>query len=193
MDGHTFTLRTRAALVGAAAIMLALPAQASAPAAAPVIATSDPVVQPLPPQARFEASFARFDDLPDAPEPEGNVVDLDEIEPPIEVEEAAPEATSGRSLGAGVASYYGSRFHGRRTANGERFDMNAMTAAHKRLPFGSRVRVTNPRNGKSVVVRINDRGPFTRGRTIDLSKAAAQRIGIVSRGHGQVELELVDS
>jgi rare lipoprotein A len=111
-------------------------------------------------------------------------VDLDTFDPP-----RGPSIL--RSLGTGVASYYGRRFHGRLTANGERFDMSAMTAAHKTLPFGSLVRVTNPRNGKSVTVRINDRGPFTRGRTIDLSRAAAREIGLVSRGHGTVEMELL--
>ena len=111
-------------------------------------------------------------------------VDLEVFEPPLE--DPVIE-----SLGIGVASYYGRRFHGRRTANGERFDMNAMTAAHKTLPFGTKVRVTNPRNGRSVTVRINDRGPFTRGRTIDLSRAAATEIGLISRGHGRVELDVV--
>ncbi|MXP32686.1 septal ring lytic transglycosylase RlpA family protein [Erythrobacter jejuensis] len=142
-------------------------------------------------EAEFESSFERFDALPAIPEPSGNVVDLDSFEPPIEVEKESVADISGRSLGFGVASYYGRRFHGRRTANGERFDMNALTAAHKTLPFGSRVRVTNPRNGKSVVVRINDRGPFIRGRTIDLSRNAAQKLGIIQRGHGRVELELL--
>ena len=115
-------------------------------------------------------------------------VDITKIDPPIEVE---PETTT-RSLGTGMASYYGRRFHGRRTANGERFNMNAMTAAHKTLPFGTMVEVTNPRNGRSVVVRINDRGPFIRGREIDLSRGAAQRVGIIQRGHGRVELAIVE-
>jgi len=97
-----------------------------------------------------------------------------------------------RSLGTKVASYYGRRFHGRRTANGERFDMNAMTAAHKTLPFGTRVRVTNPRNGRSVTVRINDRGPYIRGREIDLSRAAAARLGIIQSGHARVRLDIVN-
>ena len=114
-----------------------------------------------------------------------NAVDLDSFEPPIEQTPAV------RSLGTGVASYYGRRFHGRLTANGERFNMNAMTAAHKTLPFGTRVRVTNPRNGRAVTVRINDRGPFIRGRTIDLSRAAAQRIGMIQSGHARVQLEIV--
>ena len=94
-------------------------------------------------------------------------------------------------LGSGVASYYGKRFHGRRTANGERFDMTAMTAAHKTLPFGTYVRVTNRSNRRSVTVRINDRGPFIRGRTIDLSRAAAEEIGMIQRGHASVTMEIV--
>ena len=152
-----------------------------------------PVSAANPQDTPVEVEFAdQFDDYstlppePDAPE----AVDITSFEPPLEIEEEPEVAT--RSLGQGVASYYGKRFHGRRTANGERFDMNAMTAAHKTLPFGSRVEVTNPSNGKSVTVRINDRGPFTRGRTIDLSRAAAQAIGIVSRGHGTVQLALLD-
>lgn len=91
----------------------------------------------------------------------------------------------------GIASYYGKRFHGRRTANGERFNMNAMTAAHRTLPFGTRVKVTNPRNGRSVTVRINDRGPFHGNRSIDLSRAAAARIGLVHAGVGKVKMEIL--
>lgn len=91
----------------------------------------------------------------------------------------------------GVASYYGKRFHGRRTANGERFNMNAMTAAHRSLPFGTKVKVTNPRNGRSVTVRINDRGPFHGGRNIDLSRAAAARIGMVNSGVAKVTMEVL--
>jgi rare lipoprotein A len=77
-----------------------------------------------------------------------------------------------------VASWYGPGFDGRLTANGERFDQDAMTAAHKTLPFGTELRVTNPANGKSIVVRINDRGPFIAGRDIDLSRGAARALGI---------------
>lgn len=131
--------------------------------------------------AQFDNAFARFAE-PIEPALPDHAVDITTIEP------AQPTATP---IGPGVASYYGRRFHGRRTANGERFDMNALTAAHKTLPFGSRVRVTNTRNGESVVVRINDRGPFVRGRHIDVSRAAAEQIGIVGSGHGRVELELI--
>ena len=139
-----------------------------------------------------EASFAsQFEPYAGAPRPivvQPGAVDLDGFDPPVERES---ESNVVRSLGAGVASYYGRRFHGRRTANGERFNMRAMTAAHRTLPFGTRVRVTNPRNGRSVVVRINDRGPFVNGRSIDLSRAAAERIGMISRGHARVEMDVV--
>ncbi len=82
----------------------------------------------------------------------------------------------------GYASYYATKFHGRRTANGEVYDENKMTAAHRTLPFGTRVRVTNITNGKSVVVRINDRGPFHRGRVIDVSRRAARELGFIREG-----------
>jgi rare lipoprotein A len=88
---------------------------------------------------------------------------------------------------SGVASWYGPRFQGKLTANGERFNTNELTAAHKTLPFGTRVRVKSLVNGKEVVVRINDRGPFIQGRIIDLSKAAAQAIGLI--GIKKVEIE----
>ena len=133
----------------------------------------------------FVDHFAPYSQLPEAPAPAGTAVDLGTFDPPVEVE---PQTTA---LGTGSASYYAKRFHGRRTASGERYDMHGLTAAHRTLPFGSMVRVTNPTNGQSVVVRINDRGPFTRGRTIDLSSAAAEQIGIVRRGHSDVELELL--
>lgn len=91
----------------------------------------------------------------------------------------------------GQASYYGSEFEGARTASGERFDPEALTAAHPTLPFGTRLRVTNVRNGESVVVRVNDRGPFTGRRIVDLSYAAAREIGMIRRGVTRVMLEIV--
>lgn len=92
---------------------------------------------------------------------------------------------------SGMASWYGGRFHGRRTANGERYNMNAMTAAHKSLPFGTIVMVTNTRNGRSVQVRINDRGPYIRGRIIDLSRAAASQIGLTASGVAHVQVAVL--
>ncbi len=91
-------------------------------------------------------------------------------------------------LGRGQASWYGLKFHGRRTSSGERFDMNALTAAHATLPFGTRVRVRNVANGREVVVRINDRGPGVGGRIIDLSKAAAAALGFLRAGEAPVVL-----
>ena len=89
---------------------------------------------------------------------------------------------------AEIASYYGQEFTGRRTASGERFNPNAMTAAHRTLRFGTRVRVTNSRNGRSVIVRINDRGPFVKGRSIDLSSGAARAIGIGTSAHVRIQV-----
>ena len=91
----------------------------------------------------------------------------------------------------GVASYYAGRWHGRRTASGERFDMHEMTAAHRTLPFGTRVRVTNLKNGREVVVRINDRGPWRKKRVIDVSYAAARKLGMIGPGVARVRLDVV--
>lgn len=88
----------------------------------------------------------------------------------------------------GMASYYGPGFHGRRTANGERFNMNAMTAAHRSAPFGSRLQVTNLGNGRSVVLRVNDRGPFVRGRIVDVSSGAASALGMKGAGTARVRI-----
>ncbi len=95
-------------------------------------------------------------------------------------------------IGGGVASYYGNELAGNRTASGERFDPGQLTAAHRSLPFGSMVRVTNTSNGDSVVVRINDRGPFSRGRVIDVSHAAAREIGMQRSGTARVKLALLN-
>ncbi len=92
----------------------------------------------------------------------------------------------------GKASYYGQAHHGKRTASGERFDQNALTAAHRTLPFGTRVRVTNLNNDRSVVLRINDRGPFVRGRVIDVSRAAAVRLDMLRAGVVPVRVEALD-
>ncbi len=92
----------------------------------------------------------------------------------------------------GDASWYGAEFHGSRTAGGERFDQNGFTAASRSFPIGTSVRVTNLANGRSVVVRINDRGPFARGRVIDVSRAAAHALGMVERGTARVRIEALN-
>ncbi len=97
----------------------------------------------------------------------------------------------GRRVEYGQASWYGRDFHGRRTANGEIYDMYKISAAHKTLPLGTRVRVTNRNNGRTVTVRINDRGPYVRGRIIDLSYGAAQALGMVDKGVVPVKVEVL--
>jgi rare lipoprotein A len=92
----------------------------------------------------------------------------------------------------GNASWYGQEFDGKKTADGERFDSESLTAAHPNLPFGSIVRVVNPRNGKYELVRINDRGPYQEGREIDVSYRVARKLGLVHAGVNQVRLELLE-
>ena len=91
----------------------------------------------------------------------------------------------------GVASYYGSKFHKKRTANGEIFNMYKVSAAHKTLPLGTKVRVINLKNGRSLTMTINDRGPYTKGRVIDLSYKAAQKLGFVNQGTTKVRIEVL--
>ena len=131
--------------------------------------------------------------MPPAPSPQASL--LPEAHPALtpsasmaSLPTAAPPVVEDKVIERGRASWYGGRFHGRRTASGERFDKNALTAAHKTLPFGTRVRVRSLRNGREVVVRINDRGPFTKGRVIDLSQAAMKALGLRARGVIRVEL-----
>ncbi len=118
--------------------------------------------------------------------------------PPLARIEGLPEPTAPvnrvgvvTSTLSGMASWYGPGFHGRRSASGEVFNQNALTAAHRTLPFGTQVRVTNLSTGRSVVVRINDRGPFGHGRVIDLSAAAAAQVGLQASGVGRVQLEVL--
>jgi rare lipoprotein A len=99
---------------------------------------------------------------------------------------------TGQELQRGQASWYGPGFHGRRTASGERFNSYDMTAAHRSLPFGTRLRVVNETNGRSVVVRVNDRGPFAHRRIIDLAKGPAQELGLTSAGTAYVSLHRLD-
>jgi len=99
--------------------------------------------------------------------------------------------TRHKSLIRGIASWYGGVFHGRQTANGETFDENAMTACHRTLPFGSLVRVVNVRNGRSVIVRITDRGELAEGRIIDLSRGAAEKLAMTNAGLAPVVLDVI--
>lgn len=102
---------------------------------------------------------------------------------------ALPNAAQAGQVG--TASWYGPGFHGKSTASGERFNQNKMTAAHRRLPLGTRVKVTNLQNGRKIEVRINDRGPYRGGRIIDLSKAAAKRLAMHSSGLARVRVETI--
>lgn len=108
------------------------------------------------------------------------------------VQKLGHEPAAGTLIEQGKASWYGERFRGRSTASGEPFNPDDFTAAHKTLPFGTRVRVVVLKTGRSVDVRINDRGPFVHGRVIDLSKAAAQRVGIRRLGVARVRVERLD-
>ncbi|MDD0845411.1 septal ring lytic transglycosylase RlpA family protein [Pseudomonas sp. Gutcm_11s] len=121
------------------------------------------------------------------PEPQAAPV-ISEPSKPV----AKPQAKPGY-VAKGKASYYAARHHGRRTASGERLSNHDLTAAHRELPFGTRVKVTNLSNGRSVVVRITDRGPHTRGRLIDLSQAAAKQLDMLRAGVAQVRIETVDN
>ena len=172
MDGIKTTIAQRGLRLFALAAFAATPAAAQAP---------EPAADP------FAQHFGAFDDLPDAPDPASNLsskaVDLNSFEPPVEEDSI---------FDTGRASFYGKRFAGRPTASGERFDPTQLTAAHRTLPFGTKVRVTNADTGKSVVVRINDRGPFAKSRVIDVSRAAAEQLGMVRSGHAAVELALLD-
>lgn len=143
---------------------------------APVWAVEPAVAETGPALAeKFDAALPKFDPAALA-EPE--------------VLSAEEEDDSWTQYGDGMASYYASKFDGRRTASGERFDNDEMTAAHRTLPFGTRVKVS--RNGQSVIVRINDRGPFSAGRVIDVSRAAARQLGLIGPGHGRVTLAVLD-
>lgn len=98
-----------------------------------------------------------------------------------------------KKLQRGMASWYGANHQGKRTASGEKFNMNALTAAHRTLPMNSVVKVKSLSTGKTVLVRINDRGPFAQGRIIDVSKAAAQKLGFIKRGTDRVEIDVVST
>ena len=108
-----------------------------------------------------------------------------------EVQIDEPQKEAAKEGVVGIASYYAAKFHGKRTASGEKFSQKVLTAAHLTLPFGTLLKVTNLQNMKSVIVRVNDRGPHVRGRIVDLSKAAAELIGLRHTGTARVELQIL--
>ena len=177
------------------ALVLSAPAM-GAPAVASASSTSDAAaLTGLKPGARFHFADGVFknDRLPvdaQAAESEEAVA-----APVVEKSDYSLKGSiapgAGLTLEKGVASWYGKMFHGRKTSSGDTYDMYAMTAAHPSLPIPSYVRVTNLANGRSTVVRVNDRGPFHPGRIIDLSYAAAYKLGYVDQGQAQVEIALV--
>ena len=164
--------------------------------------TAPPTAPPAPPPATPSTKYYKDDGPGDAPP--ANLEQVPDATPrlePLHRFANRPYTVLGRDYvpatalrnykERGIASWYGRKFHGQKTSIGETYDMYAMTAAHPTLPLPSYARVTNVGTGKSVVVRVNDRGPFLHGRIIDLSYAAAQRVGIASKGSGEVEVEAI--
>jgi len=125
--------------------------------------------------------------------PSGTAPPASEKAPPPPAVKTKPSAKAKHWFEVGVASWYGTKFQGRTTAGGERFDMNQMTCAHRSLPLGTWLRVTNLKNHRTAYVRVNDRGPVLEGRIVDLSFAAARTLGLAGAGIGQVSLEPVNS
>jgi rare lipoprotein A len=138
--------------------------------------------------AQIQAAPAAVEAEPAVAEEEAAPVKI--LEQKKVLEQPAPAKTLEQStvLGEGMASFYGAELAGNRTASGERFNPNAMTAAHRTLPMGTKLKVTNKANGKSVIVRINDRGPFAKNRIIDVSRGAAEKISMVRSGTARVIL-----
>lgn len=153
--------------------------------------SSLPSISPIA-EKSTETPPININDIPDAI-PKDEPLSLQGNDSPYEFAgkkyEVLPKAQSYTAIG--MASWYGKQFQGKRTASGERFDMLAMTGAHRSLPLPSYVKVTNLSNNKSVIVRINDRGPFTKGRLIDVSYAAAVKLGLIATGSARVKIEKV--
>ena len=178
------------------ALALALAACSVAPPAPAPVAAPVPAPAPQPPSSRYysddgppERVPENLDAIPDAV-PRAEALHRFANRPYVVMGRQYVPATSLRPYRErGVASWYGRKFHGQKTSIGEVYDMFGMTAAHPTLPLPSYARVTSVATGRSVVVRVNDRGPFLHGRVIDLSYAAAHRIGIAQRGSGEVEVE----
>lgn len=195
--------RSLSRIVVSLAITTLLAACGTAPSRPPTASEARPAPGTVPAPGVARPGGYYLDDGPDAAPPQ----DLDSIPDatpraePLHRFANRPYEVMGQSFrplnavqpykASGIASWYGKKFHGRRTASGEVYDMYAMTAAHPTLPIPSYARVTNVANGRAVVVRINDRGPFLKSRLIDLSYAAANRLGYISRGHADVIVESI--
>lgn len=185
----------RIAPIGLAALLLGA-AGASFPGYAEITPSNAPapMLVPATTQANgFEAAFSDYATSPTASEDEATAEEPKSTPGNADFDTGPVFEDPGQAIGGGMASYYGREFAGRKTASGERFDPAGYTAAHRSLPFGSKVRVTHVATGKSVVVRINDRGPFSHGRVIDLSQAAASELGIVRAGSGKVSLAVLSN
>ncbi|MBH2018522.1 MAG: septal ring lytic transglycosylase RlpA family protein [Burkholderiales bacterium] len=180
---------------------LPVPSAAPPPGPAPALSSAEPA--PLAPAAATPAPPPHKSRLAEfiARRLHRQVEKVETVEAPAPAVEApAPvdekyqlTGEAARELERGHASWYGAQFHGRRTASGENYDKYALTAAHKTLPFGTIVRVRSLALGREVDVRINDRGPFSPGRVIDLSQAAAEALGLIGSGGAQVSLNVADS
>ena len=150
---------------------------------------------------KFNSHFSNLNSL-SITERSGDKIRRETIAAKIEIPEDEPSVieklntvasnTVRKFSQTGAASWYGRQFHGRKTASGETFDMNGLTAAHRSLPLNCYIRVTNKTNGKSVVVKVNDRGPFHGNRVLDLSYGAAKQLGITNAGTAKVNIERVD-
>ena len=192
----------------AAATLALLSGCTTLPAPQAAAAPTAPVLAPLPAEPAVPVA------APPAPSARSRLTDFlsRRLHRPVEAPVAAPElpappeipdavvdekyqltGEAARELERGHASWYGGKFHGRRTANGENYDKYALTAAHKTLPFGTIVRVRSLKLGHEVDVRINDRGPFAPGRVIDVSQAAAEALGLIGAGVAEVSLNVADS
>ena len=148
---------------------------------------------PAPDAVPLGTGQAGVENLATVPSMAAPPAELAPLAPVEEVEEEAVLEEPGVHHESGEASYYGDELAGRPTASGETFDPDNLTAAHRTLPLGTRLRVTNTRNGESVVVRVNDRGPFAKRRVLDLSKGAAKQIGMLRSGTARVRIELLPS
>ncbi|MDB5844237.1 MAG: septal ring lytic transglycosylase RlpA family protein [Polaromonas sp.] len=170
-----------------------LAAAAPAPAQpAPAAPPPAPVAETPPPSRLADFIARRLRRHIEAPAPETETQAPAPAEAPVD-EKYQLTGEAARELERGHASWYGGQFHGRRTASGENYDKYALTAAHKTLPFGTIVRVRSLKLGREVDVRINDRGPFSPGRVIDVSQAAAEVLGLTAAGVAEVSLNVADS